>query len=127
MAREPDAVDLLITGADIVTFDDAGTVLNDGAIAVDGNTIKWIGPATDAAATFKPKDRLDGRGMIAMPGLIDAHVHTAQQFLRGKLAAMARRRKLRMPPWKNYYVPFEGMLTPEDIYYSGMRNLRRRA
>ena len=24
--------------------------------------------------------------MIAMPGLVDCHVHTAQQFLRGKLA-----------------------------------------
>ena len=120
MAQEPVAVDLLIAGADIVTFDDAGTVLSDGSIAIDGRSIRWLGPAADAARRFKAKETIDGRGLIAMPGLIDAHFHTGQQFLRGKLAAMARKKKLRMPPWKNYYVPFESMLTPEDVYYSGL-------
>jgi cytosine/adenosine deaminase-related metal-dependent hydrolase len=40
----PQAMDLLITGVDIVTFDDPGTVMLNGAIAVKGNTIAWIGP-----------------------------------------------------------------------------------
>lgn len=116
----PRPIDLLVSGADVLTFDDAGTVIRDGAVAVEGNTILWIGPAADAALRFKPRERLDGAGRVLMPGLVDAHFHTAQQFLRGKLQAMARSRKLRMPPWKNYYVPFESTLTPDDVYYSGL-------
>jgi 5-methylthioadenosine/S-adenosylhomocysteine deaminase len=120
MASQPRSIDLLVTNVDIVAFDDAGTVLTDGAIGIDGNSIQWMGRTAEAKALFQARETIDGRGMIAMPGLIDSHFHTAQQFLRGKLAAMARQRKLRMPPWKNYYVPFESMLTPEDVYYSGL-------
>ena len=55
-----------------------------------------------------------------MPGLIDTHMHTAQQFLRGKLFAISQHRKLKVPPWKNYYVPFESTLTEDDVYLSGL-------
>jgi 5-methylthioadenosine/S-adenosylhomocysteine deaminase len=27
---------------------------------------------------------------------------------------------LRNPPWKNYYIPFEGLLKPEDVHLSGL-------
>ena len=42
-----------------------------------------------------------------MPGLIDGHLHTSQQLLRGRL--------LDEKPviWKRVNVPFESRLTPE--------------
>ena len=55
-----------------------------------------------------------------MPGLIDAHVHTAQTLLRGKIAEIDGRRPVKIPVWWNYYVPFESMLTDEDVYLSGL-------
>ncbi|MDB5816694.1 MAG: S-adenosylhomocysteine deaminase, methylthioadenosine deaminase, partial [Rhizobacter sp.] len=116
----PRPVDILVTGADIVTMDDAGTVWRDGAIAIEGGAIVWIGTAADARGRFAAASTIDGHGCLAMPGLIDGHIHTAQQFLRGKLASLGRRRPLKIPIWKNYYVPFEGMLDPEDVYLSGM-------
>jgi len=117
-ARRP--IDLLITGADIVTFDDADTVLLNGAIAVGGNGIVWIGSSSDATRLYSAKETVDGSGMIAMPGLIDAHYHTGQQLLRGKLAAMHGKHAAKSPHWKNYYVPFECGLEPEDVYCSGI-------
>ena len=39
--------DLLVEGADIVVFDDAGTEIRDGSIAIAGNSIAWLGPATE--------------------------------------------------------------------------------
>jgi len=48
----PSAVDLLILGPDIVTFDDKDTVIRDGAIAVKGNSISWIGSSADARRLF---------------------------------------------------------------------------
>jgi 5-methylthioadenosine/S-adenosylhomocysteine deaminase len=119
-ARAPQAVDLLITGCDVVCIDAANTVVRDGAIAVRRNKIVWIGKARDAARRFRPSSRIDGSGQIAMPGMIDGHVHTAQQLLRGKLAEMAQRRQLKIPIWKNYYIPFEGMLEPRDVHLSGL-------
>ena len=113
-------VDLLVTGADIVCLDPGATVVSDGAIAITGNRLHWIGKKTEAARLFDPTETIDGSGMIAMPGLIDAHVHTAQHLLRGKIAEIARREKIKIPIWKNYYIPFEAMLDPEDIYLSGL-------
>lgn len=63
-------VDLLITGADVVTPD--GVQRRDLAVH-DGRIAALVDPDGDAhppAAT-----RLDGRGLTVLPGLIDSHVH----------------------------------------------------
>ena len=113
-------VSLLITGADIVCFDDQDTLVHDGAIAVDGDSIVWIGSANDAAEKFVATETIRASGMIAMPGFIDCHVHTAQQFLHGKLPSIRRKGELRSPMWQRYLIPFESGLEPEDVYCSGV-------
>ncbi|MGA8230831.1 MAG: amidohydrolase family protein [Candidatus Acidiferrales bacterium] len=117
---EPRSIDLLITGAEVLTFDDAAKVIRDGAIAIAGNEIAWVGNTTEATGLFHAKETLKARGMIAMPGLVDCHVHTAQQFLRGKLASLGNMGSLREPIWKRYLIPFESGLEPEDVYCSGL-------
>jgi 5-methylthioadenosine/S-adenosylhomocysteine deaminase len=113
-------IDLLIQGASIVAFDDAGTEIRDGSIAIAGNRIGWIGKADESRERFHAKDTIDATGLIAMPGFVDAHFHTAQQFLHGKLAAIRRRGQLKDPVWSRYLVPFESGLEPEDVYCSGL-------
>lgn len=109
-------VDILVSGGNVVTFDANNSVVMNGCIAIRGNKIIWIGPAIDAKNRFKAKEVIDARGMIAMPGLVDTHYHTGQQLLRGSLAAIHRKHLSKSPHWKNYYVPFEVGLTPEDVY-----------
>ena len=113
-------VDLLITGAAVVTFDGAGTEIADGGLAIEGNSIFWIGSAADSRLQFRAKETIDATGMIAMPGFVDAHVHTAQQFLHGKLSAVRRRGELKSPMWSRYLIPFESGLEAEDVYCSGL-------
>jgi 5-methylthioadenosine/S-adenosylhomocysteine deaminase len=115
----PTPIDILVRHCDVVTLDAAATVRRDAAIAISDGRIAWIGPTAEATR-FTAETTLDGSGRIAMPGLIDAHVHTAQQLLRGKLSELGRRMPLKIPVWKNYYVPFEGMLTPDDMHLSGL-------
>lgn len=117
---EKTAVDLLITGMEIVAFDAAGTEFRNGAIAIAGNTIHWIGAAGEAETRFTAKEIIRAEGMIAMPGLVDGHYHTAQQFLHGKLSALRRRGELKNPIWSRYLIPFESNMTPEDVYWSGI-------
>jgi 5-methylthioadenosine/S-adenosylhomocysteine deaminase len=115
---DPGLADLLITGCRVVCFDKANTILEDGAIAIVGNRIAWIGNATGALPAAR--EILHASDMIAMPGLIDCHVHTAQQFLHGKLQSIQRRGELRQPMWKRYLISFESGLTPDDVYASAL-------
>jgi 5-methylthioadenosine/S-adenosylhomocysteine deaminase len=118
--REPISVDLLILGAHVVCFDEANRTIDNGAIGVRGTDIAWIGNSTDAKDQVTAKETLRATGTIAMPGLIDCHVHTAQQFLHGKLQSIQRRGELRQPMWQVYLVTFESCLRPEDVYASGL-------
>lgn len=115
----PAPADLLITGADVVTMDSARPLVRDGAIAIRDGLISWIGPASEAGQRFTAAQTLNAPGRIALPGLIDTHFHTGQQLLRGKIIELARRRQLRLPIWRNYLIPFESVLTEEDVYLSG--------
>lgn len=116
MAGPPANVDLLITGADLVTFDNRDTVIRDGAIAVQGKAIAWIGPAAEARTRYVGKETINASGLIAMPGMTDTHYHTAQQFLRG----VHRTSRRKGPTWKKTLIPFESGLSPEDVYASGL-------
>jgi 5-methylthioadenosine/S-adenosylhomocysteine deaminase len=118
--KGPILVDILVSGCAIVTVDERDTVISDGAIAIDGGRILWLGKAADAPALYRGRSTLEGAGRIALPGLIDAHFHTAQQLLRGKLAEIGRRRQLKQPIWKNYLIPFESVLEPQDVHLSAL-------
>ncbi len=75
--------DLLITGATVVTLDPSGRVLRDGAIAVSGERIAAVGPSADLQARYAAARTIDGRGRIAMPGLINGHNHAPMVLFRG--------------------------------------------
>ncbi|MBN2873940.1 MAG: imidazolonepropionase [Spirochaetales bacterium] len=52
------------------------SVIHDAVIAVDGETIAWVGPATEAPAIEgAPPKILDAGGQAAIPGFIDSHTH----------------------------------------------------
>jgi 5-methylthioadenosine/S-adenosylhomocysteine deaminase len=116
----PATVDLLISGGTAVTMDDAGTVVPDAALAVLGGRIVWIGPSPQAVGRFDARRTIDAGGHFVLPGVVDTHFHTGQQLLRGKLAQLARQRRLKIPIWRNYLIPFETALTEEDVHLSGL-------
>ena len=88
------------------------TVAENHAIAIQGQRIAAIGPMSELRRTFSPRGMLDGTDKLAIPGLIDAHTHTAQHLLRG---AVIDERPI---VWQRILIPFESKLTDEDIYHS---------
>lgn len=70
--------DLLIRCATIVTVDQGHRVLDDGWIAVSGTRIAGIGTGQPPPA----KAVIDRPGLIALPGLIDAHSHAGHGLVR---------------------------------------------
>ncbi|MFD7713667.1 amidohydrolase [Streptomyces sp. NPDC059786] len=79
-----DNVDLLVHGGDVLTVDDAGTVVRDGAVAVRRGEIVAVGPAPDLAARYTADEEIDATGCLVLPGLINTHTHLAMTLLRGR-------------------------------------------
>lgn len=110
---------ILIRNGTIVTMDE-GRIVTGGAVYVEGQRIVEIGPTAQLAAKYQADKEIDAAGKIVMPGLIDAHYHTCQQFLRGTLSSLTRRGYLHSPGWKHYLIPWEARLSEEDVYLSGL-------
>lgn len=76
---------LLIAGCEaVVTMDDAGTEWAGGSILVEEGVIRWVGAGVPPAARLAGAEVLDGRGCVAIPGLVNAHHHLYQTLTRAR-------------------------------------------
>jgi 5-methylthioadenosine/S-adenosylhomocysteine deaminase len=77
-------VDLLVQAPHALTMADGGIGYRaDLAIAVDRGRIVALDPAVDVAAEYRAERTIDARQHVLLPGLVDAHIHTAMCLLRG--------------------------------------------
>lgn len=74
---------LLITNVTIVTCDEQRRILADAAIAIAGDRIAAIGSTPELEQAYSRYERVNGRGLAILPGLINAHTHTVLTALRG--------------------------------------------
>ncbi|MHA1471438.1 MAG: amidohydrolase family protein, partial [Candidatus Asgardarchaeia archaeon] len=74
---------LLIFGGTIVTMNPKRGVLEDGAIYIEGDRIKAIGNSKDIRREYSADIEINAKGKIVIPGLVNAHTHSAQTLLRG--------------------------------------------
>ena len=70
---------IVVRGAEIVTMDTALGDFSQADILVEDGKIHAVGPSLQAADA----EAIDGAGMIALPGIIDAHTCLWQTVLRG--------------------------------------------
>ena len=79
----PQRADLLIVNACVVTMDGEYRVFEDGAVAIRGDEILDAGPADTIISGYVATRVIDGRGKLAMPGLINIHTHSPMTIYRG--------------------------------------------
>ncbi|MCU0520420.1 MAG: amidohydrolase [Anaerolineae bacterium] len=79
----PLETDLLISGATLVTMDPGRRVIENGALAVTGPNIAWIGSADEARMQVRAARHVDARNRFVIPGMINAHSHLAMTLFRG--------------------------------------------
>ncbi|MFB8278124.1 8-oxoguanine deaminase [Nocardia colli] len=75
----------VIEGCAIATVDAAGTEYRDGYVVLRGNRIEAVG-AGAAPAPDEEALRIDGRGCLLTPGLVNTHHHLYQWITRGLAA-----------------------------------------
>ncbi|MER5524552.1 amidohydrolase [Streptomyces sp. NPDC002677] len=100
--------DLVITGCTALTHDEQERIvfLADASIVVRDGVVESVGAGADTAAV----ERIDARGQVAMPGLVNCHTHAPMVALRG-LAE-----DLPTEAWFNDVVwPVESNLTRRDV------------
>lgn len=106
--------DLLLTGANVLTMDEAMRVFEPGAVAVLGDSIVAVGPEADLLAQFPGVPTFDCGGKVLMPGLVNAHTHVPMTLLRG-LAD-----DLRLDVWlMGYMMPVEREFVSPDFVQLG--------
>jgi 5-methylthioadenosine/S-adenosylhomocysteine deaminase len=74
--------DLIVSGM-VVTMDGSRSVYEDGAVAVNGDTIVAVGPRTEIEARLYGRQTIDARGKLVLPGFINGHTHVPMTLFRG--------------------------------------------
>lgn len=75
-------VDLSIAAPWVLPIEPAG-VLSDHAVIVDAGQIVAVVPKSELASSYEAAERIDLDRHILLPGLVNAHAHTAMTLLRG--------------------------------------------
>jgi cytosine/adenosine deaminase-related metal-dependent hydrolase len=104
-------VDLLIENAVVLPMTGEEDVLWDGAVAVDGDRIAAVGPTEDVRRSWAGRRTIDAREQLAMPGLVNTHMHLFGSFARGLV------NDLSFTPWiqKKFFVTSRG-LNPDNYF-----------
>jgi cytosine/adenosine deaminase-related metal-dependent hydrolase len=65
----------------VATMDDGGTEIVGGSVLIEDGVIAWVG-AGEPRGGAEGAERIDGRGCVALPGLVNTHHHLYQAMTR---------------------------------------------
>lgn len=104
-------VDLLIEGAVVLPMTGPDDLYWDGAVAVHEGRIVAVGEREEISRAHPADETIDARGQLAMPGLVNTHMHLFGSFMRGLV------NDLSFTPWiqKKFFVTSRG-LNPDNYY-----------
>jgi cytosine/adenosine deaminase-related metal-dependent hydrolase len=102
---------ILIEHVDVLDPKGLRSLARDQSILVDGQKIAAIGGEVDLSGVdLAGLTRINGRGLLAMPGLINAHTHSPENYMRGATE------KMPLEPWLVWLYGACGEYTPRDHY-----------
>jgi 5-methylthioadenosine/S-adenosylhomocysteine deaminase len=109
---------LLIERVDVLRCEhDRCEVLRDQDILIQGNRIADVRP-TGTAGPDDVREVVQGRGLLAIPGLINTHAHVPMCLFRGLAEDVD------IATWFNDYIwPLESNLAADDVYWGMLLGL----
>lgn len=104
-------VDWIWTARYVITMDPQLRVIENGAIAVQGDHIIGVGPKAEIERQYHPRQRLDRPDALMAPGLINTHTHAPMVLFRGIAEDLS------LQDWLEKYIfPAEARnVTPEFV------------
>ncbi len=104
---------LIIENVIAVTMDENREVLKNALIVIEGERITAVTEDGDVRKKYPGAQVIDGRGKVALPGLINAHTHISMSLQKGVTLMLDD--GLYRVMW-----PVEKNLTGEDVYIGGL-------
>ncbi len=74
---------LIIGNGRMITRDKSHIFFENGAVAIDGNTIHMVGNTEEVKKACPGAEYIDAKGGLIMPAFINAHEHIYSAFARG--------------------------------------------
>jgi cytosine/adenosine deaminase-related metal-dependent hydrolase len=109
---QPEAVDLIVRDAYLITMDAERRIFTDGALAVRGHTIVAVGPAREVLPRYTSIQTISAKGAVVHPGFIECHNHATIHTVRGAIDDTIS--------WddvsQDFYVPYWNTVTDEEEY-----------
>ncbi|RYE10563.1 MAG: hypothetical protein EOP22_04295 [Hyphomicrobiales bacterium] len=107
--------ELVVRHGYIITMDDDGTIITDGAIAVgDDGRILAVGEDRDVASRYRGKREIDAEGAPVHPGFVECHVHASYHLFRSVLPDQL----VESDSFDTFEGHFYNTVTDEDEYLS---------
>jgi cytosine/adenosine deaminase-related metal-dependent hydrolase len=79
----PRDCDLVVEHAVLLTLDERRSIYRDGAVAIDGSRIAAVGTTAEIRVAWRGRRVIDATDHVALPGLVNGHLHMSQQLFRG--------------------------------------------
>ncbi len=74
--------DIVVSGGWVITMDPDRRVIEDGAVAIEGDRILEVGPRREVEASHRAGRVIEAGGKVVMPGLIDGHGHAGHSLVK---------------------------------------------
>lgn len=103
-------VDILIKNGQVLTINENMDIVEDGVVAIKGDTIVAVG-GEELLDEYRGKKVIDARGGIVMPGMINTHNHLPMIAFRGLGEEGIENRLFA------YFFPLEGEKLSRDLIY----------
>jgi 5-methylthioadenosine/S-adenosylhomocysteine deaminase len=104
---------LIIENTTVITMDGPNHIIENASIVINGKQIVKITAADDVRSKYPQAQFIDGKGKLALPGLINSHTHVAMSLQKGVTLMMDD--GLYRIMW-----PVEKNLTSEDVYIGAL-------
>lgn len=108
-------VDVLIQDCTVVTMDRKQPIIEKGVITIKNGHLTHVGKKSRESRSIRAIKAIDGKGKVALPGLVNCHTHAAMTLFRGIAEDKSLDDWLRNTIW-----PLEAKLTRRDIYHGAL-------
>jgi 5-methylthioadenosine/S-adenosylhomocysteine deaminase len=108
-------MNIFIENGTIVTMHNQ-RIIREGAVAIEDKIVSEVGKTHELKRRFgRGYERIDAKGEVVIPGLINTHQHAAMSLLRGYADDLPLQEWLEKWIW-----PIEEHMTPHDIYIGAL-------
>ena len=107
-------MEVIIDGGTIVTVSPRG-IIKDGAIIIENGQITNVGKSHQLKQKYPRYEKINTKGKVVIPGLINTHQHAAMSLLRGYADDYPLKQWLEDWIW-----PLEKHMTGHDIYVGAL-------